>query len=91
MERQPSHNTGRASGTLVYRLQRYFFMPYLLANLVLWLFGSEVMYFFQAGHQPACQRQIRPRNDLGLLSYLALKPHFSHECFATVNLPRTCS
>jgi hypothetical protein len=49
-------------------------------------FDSAVMYFFQPGHQLACQRQIRPRNDLGLLSYRALKPQFSQLCFVIVDL-----
>lgn len=45
------------------------------------------MYFFQPGHQPACQRQRRPRNDFGLASYLALQPQFSQLFSAILDLP----
>ncbi len=42
---------------------------------------TSFMYFFHPGHQLMCQRQKRPANDFGLLSYLARKPQFSHWFF----------
>lgn len=52
---------------------RYFFISYFLATASRSPSASEFIYDFQPEHQLACQRQIRPRIDLGLLSYFALK------------------
>jgi len=52
-------------------------ISYWSANLILSSAGSDLMYFFQPGHQFACQRHIREINDPGLASYFALNVHVS--------------
>jgi hypothetical protein len=63
----------------------YLVMPYFLASLDLSSLGRDFMYPFQPGHQLACHRHKRPRNELGLLSYLARNAHPSHDDLAILD------
>ena len=45
---------------------------------------NDPQYAFHPGQKPICQRQKRPTNDLGLLSYFALMGHSEHLCCAIV-------
>jgi len=55
----------------------YFFKSYLSANADLSSSGIDLIYPFHPGHQLMCHFHNRPKIDLELLSYFALKLHFS--------------
>jgi len=55
----------------------YFFKSYLLAKAALSSSGIDLIYPFHPGHQLMCHFHKRPKIDLELLSYFALKLHFS--------------
>jgi len=67
-------------GVEIWRLPRYwyFLKLYRSATFAFSSGGREVKWRFQPGQKLMCQRQNRPKNDLGFLSYLARKPQFSH-------------
>ncbi len=60
---------------------------YFSANRLFSSGTRESMYFFQPGHHPACQRQMRPKIDLGFRSYVALNLHVSQLCPAMDSSP----
>lgn len=68
----------------------YFFKSYFSAIVVLSSLGRDVIYPFHPGHQLMCHFHNRLKNDLGLLSYFALKLHFSQLCLAIRNSPYYC-
>lgn len=55
----------------------YFFKSYFSANADLSSSGRDFIYLFHPGHQLMCHFHNRPKIDLELLSYFALKLHFS--------------
>jgi len=56
----------------------YAFRPYWAISFARSSPDKDFMYRFQPGHQLMCQRQIRPKSDLGLRSYLARNGQLWH-------------
>ena len=79
---------GNMKSTDKHQSHLYFFILYLSANPILSSSTRDFIYAFHPGHQFACHLHIRPKKDLGSLSYLALKLQFSQLWSAILNSPQ---
>jgi hypothetical protein len=62
----------------IYEAVPYFLRLYFSMNASLSSSEMAFIYAFHPGQKPICQRQKRPANDFGLLSYLARNLQFTH-------------